>query len=272
MNICRTNPLIQDIPMTVATIGFQRDPEIEELHRSYTPHADMVELISLGRGSIPLDIQEPELHTPHFMKRQKIVIIRYESQDVRFKDPGTIIHTVPFKKYKKPEYLSSVQVYQKSPKPVKGKIRKAGGLLATPTTGFSRYANRSMPDLPTGVVLTPDNRKVLLHPDGTPREAPKDQQLDPNENVVPGQASHGVPERGPGQAGISQPQDNPTGWGVWWCWLTDCGEANSHPIDYCTYCGQSRNVRVNRVVNSLKRKLEAANHKIREFDEAKGGD
>jgi hypothetical protein len=120
--------------------------------------------------------------------------------------------------------------------------------------------------------LTPDNRKVLLHPDGTPREAPKDQQLDPNENVVPGQVSHGVPERGPGQAGISRPQDNPTGWGMWWCVLPDCGEANFHPKDYCTYCGQSRHVRVNHVVNSLKRKLEAANHRIREFVEAKGGD
>jgi hypothetical protein len=275
MNICRTNHLIQAIPTTVATIGFLRDPEIVELHRSYTPHDDMVELVSLGMGSHPVDIQEPELHTPHFKKGQKIVkivLVTLGSQDIRFKDPGSIIHSIPWKQYKKPEYQSSVQVYQKAPKPIKGKLRRKGGLLATPTTGFSRYnANHSMPDLPAGVALIPDNRRVLLHPEVVPREAAQDQLLDPNENVIPEEASHGAPQRGPGQAGISRPQEHPTGWGVWWCWLTDCGEANSYPIDYCTSCGQSRNVRVNRVVNRLKRKLEAANHKIREFDEAKGG-
>jgi membrane-bound lytic murein transglycosylase MltF len=54
--------------------------------------------------------------------------------------------------------------------------------------------------------------------------------------------------------------------------LPDCGLTNRLPQDYCKHCGQSKYVKRNPVVNSLKCKLEAANHKIEEFVEAKGGD
>jgi hypothetical protein len=149
----------------VALLDTPVDMEVDELFRS--EGHDAIELISRGPGAAPLNIEDEPQYTP------KPLVISYGGEDVRFKDPNDIIHTPPTK-YKRPQYLVTMQRYRRNIKPAK-KLRKSAGILPTPSTGKNLVANCFMPDNPLER-STPDERRVLLNNNGTPRVAPQDEQ------------------------------------------------------------------------------------------------
>ena len=54
----------------------------------------------------------------------------------------------------------------------------------------------------------------------------------------------------------SEPKGNPQSWGLWWCWISDCGRVNQLPQDWCGHCGHSKHMKQGNVLlNNLKRKL-----------------
>ena len=54
----------------------------------------------------------------------------------------------------------------------------------------------------------------------------------------------------------SKSRGNPQSWGMWWCWIQECGLVNYMPQDWCSHCGHSKHAKQGNVhLNNLKRKL-----------------
>ena len=54
----------------------------------------------------------------------------------------------------------------------------------------------------------------------------------------------------------SEFKGNPQTWGLWWCWISECGYVNYMPQDWCAHCGHSKYAKNGNVhLNNLKRKL-----------------
>ena len=54
----------------------------------------------------------------------------------------------------------------------------------------------------------------------------------------------------------SEFKGNTQTWGLWWCWISECGYVNQMPQDWCVHCGHSKYAKNGNVhLNNLKRKL-----------------
>ena len=56
---------------------------------------------------------------------------------------------------------------------------------------------------------------------------------------------------------------------AWWCRVQDCNTTNWYPSDTCSFCRHPRNSFLIKEVQTLKRKLEAAEKEIRLMKQAK---
>lgn len=118
------------------------------------------------------------------------------------------------------------KVPQPTTAPPTPKPRKA--LLPTPTLATpTKDSSTSTPGTPSTNTATANNNNV-------------------SDSVVPVKdKEHASKSRG-----------NPQSWGMWWCWIQECGLVNYMPQDWCSHCGHSKHAKQGNVhLNNLKRKL-----------------
>ena len=118
------------------------------------------------------------------------------------------------------------KVPQPSSAPPTPKPRKA--LLPTPTLATpTKDSSTSTPGTPSTNTASANNNNV-------------------SDNVVPVKdKEHASKSRG-----------NPQSWGMWWCWIQECGIVNYMPQDWCSHCGHNKHAKqMNVHLNNLKRKL-----------------
>ena len=125
--------------------------------------------------------------------------------------------------------------------------------------------SKSLPKIPkvpqpSAAPPQPKPRKVLLPSptpatpnkpsSDTPSATPSKNTASANNNVSDNEVP--VKDKEPS----SESRGNPQSWGMWWCWISDCGLVNYMPQDWCSHCGHSKHAKQGNVhLNNLKRKL-----------------
>ena len=169
--------------------------------------------------------------------------------------------------------------YQKKKKSKKSKSPPPPPPPAVPSTGPSnpKKPKKSMPPPPppapkvssdpsppvkppsTNFQLRNRGKVLLPLPDASPDTSPQTPATPNKSTATAKHKPEPVKDKEPG----SESRGNPETWGMWWCWISECGYANQLPQDWCSHCGHSKyaregNIHLNNLrflVNNLKRKL-----------------
>ena len=153
--------------------------------------------------------------------------------------------------------------------PATKKPKKAGPknpkVVQTPNPAQNAKSLPKIPKIPkvpqpTAAPPQPKPRKVLL-PSPTPATPNKpssdSQSATPSKNTASANnnvSDNEVPVKD--EELSSESRGNPQSWGMWWCWISDCGLVNYMPQDWCSHCGHSKHAKQGNVhLNNLKRKL-----------------
>ena len=132
----------------------------------------------------------------------------------------------------------------------------------TPTTKVSEKVPAvnlpsKPPTTPTyrrGVALLPTPpppKKLKLSSNTTPSPATPTKSTASAKNTIPAEAIEPEDEERSSKA-----KGNPESWGLWWCWIQECGYVNYMPQDWCKHCGHSKYAKEGNVhLNNLKRKI-----------------
>ena len=207
--------------------------------------------------------------------------------DVRKREPIKLTLQIPKKKKKKnkkkkssspppptpkstpPSYPgTSTSSKQDPPGPPANKKPKNAGLKPSQPSQIPNLSQKpkSLPRIPkipqpSTAPTTPKPRKSLLPTpaQATPKHSSNSTPVTPSENTASANnnnVSDNVEPVKDKEPSGSESRGNPQTWGMWWCWISDCGLVNYLPQDWCSHCGHSKHAKQGNVhLNNLKRKL-----------------